>query len=118
MWKIEVTDDYNRRFKWFLKKRPRETRAVLDNLDTFFNTLITGAKPQQIKAGFIHPEPCGVLAFDQKGGGPNLAQTRLYVYPNSATEILYLITLGDKGSQHDDVQCCKAFVAELRKGRV
>ena len=99
-----------------MKKRPRETKAVHDNLDTFFNALIAGAKPQQIKAGFIHPEPCGVLAFDQKGGGPNLAQTRLYVYPNATTEILHLITLGDKNSQRDDIQNCKAFVAELRKG--
>jgi hypothetical protein len=115
MWKIEETDDYSKSLKWFVKKRPREARAVLDNLDTFFNALNAGARPQQIKAGFVHPEPCGVLAFDQKGGGPNLAQTRLYVYPNATTEILHLITLGDKSSQRDDIRRCSAFVAELRK---
>jgi hypothetical protein len=62
----------------------------------------------------MHHEPLGVVAIDQKGGGKSLAQTRLYVYPDTETETLYVITLGDKGSQKDDIATCRAFVNELR----
>lgn len=114
MWKIEITDDYKRSHKWFEKKRPRELKAVLDNLDTFHKALTDGLMPQQIKMGCIHPEPHGVLAIDQKGGGKSLSQTRLYIYPDIDTKILHIITLGDKGSQQKDIGLCNDFVARLR----
>jgi len=82
MWTLAKTDEYERRHKRFEKKRPRELAAVLDN-DTFFTALQGGAKPQQIRMGCIHAEPHGVLAIDQKGGGKNLAQTRLLHLPRS-----------------------------------
>jgi hypothetical protein len=50
----------------------------------------------------------------KRGGGPNLAQTRLYVYPDLATRELHLLTIGDKGTQKVDIQLCKSFVVELR----
>lgn len=117
MWKLEQTDEYVRRHKRYVKNHPRELQAVLDNLDTYFKSLKAGVKPLQIKHGFLHPEPLGVVAIDQKGGGKKLAQTRLYVYPDTDTETLYVITLGDKRSQQDDIRTCRAFVNELRKVR-
>src|ERR1700757_3414309 len=99
MWKLESADDYHRRHKRYEKNNPRELSAVLDNLDTYFKALEEGIKPLQIKHGFMHNEPLGVVAIDQKGGGKNLAQTRLYVYPDVETETLHVIILGDKGSQ-------------------
>jgi len=116
MWTIERSDDYERRHRWYEKKRPRELLAVLSNLDTYFETLAAGVKPLQIKAGFIHPEPLGVVAIDQKGGGRNLAETRLYVYADIDRQVLHVITLGDKNSQRDDLAACRRFVTNLRKG--
>jgi hypothetical protein len=58
-----------------------------------------------------------VVAIDQKGEGKNLAQTRLYVFPDLETETLYLITLGDKQSQKADIAACRTFVTGLREGR-
>jgi hypothetical protein len=98
-----------------VKDHPRELQAVLDNLDTYFKSLEAGVKPLQIKHGFMHSEPLGAVAIDQKGGGKSLAQTRLYVYPEPETETLHLITLGDKQSQKDDIATCRTFVTELRK---
>ena len=74
-----------------------------------------GAKVQQVKAGFLHPEPLGVIAIDQKGGGKALDETRLYVFPDEDEEVLHIITLGDKRSQADDIALCRQFVTELRK---
>jgi hypothetical protein len=117
MWKLEATAEYERRHKRYVKDHPRELQAVLDNLDTYFQSLQAGVKPLQIRHGFMHHEPLGVVALDQKGGGRNLAQTRLYVYPDPESETLHVITLGDKRSQPDDIATCRTFVSELRKAR-
>src|SRR5262245_11292227 len=103
MWTLLPSDDYNRRFKWYEKKRRRELQAILYNLDTFFKALAAGAKPQQVRAGFVHPEPHGVLAILEKGGGGNLRPTRLYVFPDEDEQVLHLLTIGDKQSQGADI---------------
>jgi hypothetical protein len=114
MWKMEPESDYKRALKRFVKKHKREIQAAHDNLDTFFEALLAGATPQQVKLGCIHPEPSGVLAFDQKGGGAGLKEIRLYTYPDESTETLYIITIGDKSTQKKDVQYCSERVADLR----
>ena len=113
MWEIKTTDEFERKKKHYEKKHPRELAAVQDNLDTYHKTLNGGVKPKQAIFGFIHAEPSDVVAIDQKGGGAKLAQTRLYAYPDVTRNTLYLITLGDKKSQRDDIKICKDFVARL-----
>ena len=78
-----------------------------------------GLKPLQVTTafGFVHPEPNGVVSIDQKRGGLNLAQTRLYAYPDER-KILYLITLGDKPSQAKDIKSCASFIKALRGGQI
>lgn len=115
MWELQATEEYGRRLKQFAKKHRRELAAALDNLDTYHRTLQAGVKPLQVKFGFMHPEPLGVVAVDQKGGGKGLRETRLYVYPDAETETLHLITLGDKGTQERDIALCREFVLGLRK---
>lgn len=115
-WTLEPTDPFSRNLKWYAKKRPRELQAVLDNLDTFHEALNAGALPQQVRVGFIHPEPQGILAVDQKGGGANLQQTRLYMFPWVPTKTIYLLALGDKRSQSDDIRLCRQTVDELLLG--
>jgi hypothetical protein len=116
MWTYEVTPDWGRRLKFYEKKRAKELVAALDNLDAFLRTLSGGVKPRQAKFGFIHPEPLGILAIDQKGGGAgNLAQMRLYVYPDEDHKVLHLLTIGDKNSQKKDIATCKCFVDQIRQ---
>ncbi len=114
MWVLETTDEFVRRHKRFEKDSPRELKAVLDNLDTYFQSLIAGAQPLARAFGFLHTEPHGVLAIDQKGGGKSLAQTRLYVYPDQKKKVLHVITLGSKRLQRADVQYCREFVNSMR----
>ena len=117
MWHLVTTDDFERCLKHYQKKRPRELKGCLNKLDTLLLSLNEGADPQRIPHGFIHPEPHGVLALDQRGGGANLSQMRLYVYLDKTAEKAYAITLGDKRSQSTDIQICNRFVAVLQKGR-
>lgn len=114
MWGIARSDEYLRRHKKFEKKHPKELEAVLRNFHTVFETLQAGAKPAQVRYGFIHTEPRGVLAVDQ-GGGVGLRQTRLYFYPNTKTNRLHLITIGDKNTQKDDIEYCKRYAIKLEQ---
>jgi hypothetical protein len=117
-WTLDAHDQYNTRRARYEKKHRREAEAVHANLGTYLTALGAGNHPMQIKYGFVHNEPLGVKALDQSGGhGRNLAETRLYVYPDVDEKVLHLITLGDKGSQGADVQYCREFVLALRKGK-
>lgn len=86
---------------------------MLANLATVHESLNRGAKVEHVRFGFIHAEPMGVWAIDQKGGGQGLKQCRLYVFPHQESLELVLITLGDKASQHDDIKFCKMLVTSL-----
>ncbi len=116
MWEVQPDDDYLKRVRKWPKKYQRELVAVLNNLDTFLGALNQGAKPDQARFGFLHAEPRGVLAIDQKGGGSSLKQTRLYIYPDTRTQLVHLITLGDKDSQKRDVAYASEFVDQLTQG--
>ncbi|MEW5895638.1 MAG: hypothetical protein AB1650_07790 [Candidatus Omnitrophota bacterium] len=114
-WLMEPTDTYVRAYKWHEKKKPSELIAVLDNLDRYFKIISHGTHPQFVVLGCIHDEGKGIRAIDQKGGGKGkLRQTRLYVYPDIDQKILYLITIGDKNSQKDDVKLSADFVISLK----
>ena len=114
-WHIEPTDAYERAHKHYEKKQPQELKAVLDKLDRFFKTVAHGVHPQFVTAGYIHNEGKGVKAIDQRGGVKgNLRQTRLYVYPDVDAKVLYLITIGDKSSQKNDIKLSADFVVQLK----
>jgi putative component of toxin-antitoxin plasmid stabilization module len=114
MWTLQPEAEYEKKVKAWPKKHHRELLAMYDNLDTLLTALNRGAKVGSFKFGFMHPEPRGVIAIDQKGGGPGLKETRLYTYPRSALQVLYLITVGDKSTQKADIQYASQFVDGLQ----
>jgi hypothetical protein len=114
MWQIKVSDEYERRLKRFSKIRPNEVTFTLVNLAFFESALNEGAAPQDIRVSFVHAEPGGVLAITERGAGKNATPLRLYVYPDDALRTLYLITLGDKKTQRDDIQFCKKSLEFIR----
>ena len=118
-WKIDYTDKFGRSLKRYQKKHPDELKAVLNNLDTYFKAIKFVEHPLQVKAGYIHNEPKGIIAIDQKGGGrkTKLKVTRLYVYPDAEKRILYVLAIGDKQSQARDIQNCKEKVEKLKRDK-
>lgn len=114
-WSIQKSKFFDSRFKRFQKKHSEEALAVLNNLDSYFKTLCDGVNPLNIKAGFIHHEPIGIKALDQKGGKGNLMQSRLYVYPDVSTQILHVISIGTKVDQRGDINECKTYIDPLKK---
>ncbi len=115
VWVLEESSFFASKFRRYQKKHPNETIAVMNNLDTYVRTIESGVKPALIQAGFIHKEPLGVIAIDQKGAQSSLRQTRLYIYTFEVRNTIFLITIGDKNSQKRDIEDCRNFVKSLRK---
>jgi hypothetical protein len=110
MWQVEATTQWQKDARHYEKKHPAELAAVMRNLKRYL-TLLNGApNAQAVQGGFLHSEGKGVVAVDQKGGGGNLQETRLYTYPEGAKKVLYLITVGNKNEQPDDIALSKNFV--------
>jgi len=116
MWTIETTAQWEKDQKWYDKKRPNELAAVLRNLKRYVTLLNCCKNSKCAEAGYLHKEPSDVVAIDQKGGGGNLEETRLYTYAVDRGHILYLITIGNKEYQHSDIEYCKQFVQALDTG--
>ena len=92
-----------RNFRWYTKKRPAELSAVLRNLERTMTLLANSPHPRTIQAGFLHPEPHGMVAIDQRGGGGCLQETRLYCYAHAGSRTVHLLGIGDKSSQSADL---------------
>ena len=118
-WNIIPTQNYGRDHREYEKKRPNELVAVINNLDTYVGTLNGGVHPLQIKDGFIHDEPEGIKALDQKGGGQKvkLEQTRLYIYPKVEACQLWLLAIGSKTNQKRDVRNCIDIVRVIKESK-
>ncbi len=111
-WQIEPTTQWNKDSKWYQKKRPHELAALLRNLARYHELLDSASNSRVVQAGFLHHEPSGVVALDQKGGGAHLQETRLYTYADENLRVLYLITIGNKNEQSSDIELSKKFVKE------
>jgi hypothetical protein len=114
MWQLEPTDGWERDQKYYSKKRPNELAAVMRNLQRYISLVKVSKNSKCVQAGYLHAEQAGVLAIDQKGGGGNLQETRLYTYADDDTKTIYLIAIGNKDSQSTDVEYCKEFVNAMR----
>ncbi|MBV8212254.1 MAG: hypothetical protein JOZ08_03405 [Verrucomicrobia bacterium] len=112
-WYEEPTDLYLRRKAEFQAKRPLQLAAVLRNLARYRRMLDEQPIARLVSAGFIHPEKRGVVALTQQGFKPQQPPTRLYLYPAQNSKTVYLITIGDKYTQREDIQDCYRFIETL-----
>ena len=112
-WVLRPHAGYERDQRWYAKKRPAEFAAVLRNLERTMTLLHHSPNSLSLQAGFIHPEPHGMLAIDQRGGGGNLQPTRLYCYAHEVTRVMHLLAIGDKDSQPADLARLRPLVRLL-----
>ena len=116
MYSLQPTDEYSKRLRKWPKKHRRELLAMLNNLDTVVKALNKGARRSSLQFGFLHNEPMSIKAVDQKGGGAGLRECRLYFLVEEERETVYLLTMGDKSTQQDDIDTCKELVGSLTHG--
>ena len=109
MWSLEPSTQWEKDAKWYEKKRPDELAAVNRNLGRYLALLNVSKNSKCVEAGYLHKEPGGIIAVDQKGISGNLQETRLYTFAVDAAKTVHLITIGNKESQHSDVEYAKIF---------
>lgn len=115
MWIYATSNDWERCLRWYGKKRPDELAAVLANLKRYETYLRASKNSKSVQAGFLHFEPMGCVAIDQKGvSKAKLQETRLYIFADDSTNTIHLITIGDKDAQQDDIQYCKEYIQVIR----
>jgi len=105
MWCLKPTDLFQRKLEQAKKKTPDELRAVSSNLKRYMDRLQHGDNPNSFIAAYVHSEPQGIKAITQQGKyGKDIKQFRLYLFPDTTSQTLHLLTLGDKRSQKDDIK--------------
>lgn len=111
---MQIAAEFERSKKHYDKKRPAELAAVLRNLARLLEQLNALPHCRAAQAGFLHHEPAGIWALDQKGPSrTKLQETRLYVFPVEDNQTLHIITVGNKNSQAADLRCALDFVRTL-----
>jgi len=113
LWQLEPLPEFSRTLKQVSKKNKTETTQLLENLNAIHEALNIGVKPGCLHGGHIHREPHGIIAVDQKGAKGSNRELRLYTYPCDKTSTLYMLKIGDKGSQKRDIKWCKEIVEKL-----
>ena len=102
-WVLLPHSAYLRDLRWYAKKRPVELSAALRNLERYMILLARSPSARSVQAGFLHPEPHGMVAVDQRGGAGRLQETRLYCYAHAGSRTVHLLGIGDKSSQPADL---------------
>ncbi len=97
------------RFKDFNKKHPREYVACFANLDHVVKLLNSSGGPGAFQVGFFRSEGEGIYRIGQTGV-KHAVETRLYVYVYTKGHTVYVLTIGDKTQQADDIRRCKERV--------
>jgi hypothetical protein len=94
----------------------------LNNLQTYLDLL---KKTENLQLAnqqpFVHTEADEMVALDQRGAtverkAGKLKATRLYVYAVVLNKTVYLLGIGDKDSQKQDIQTFHKKMKKIRKG--
>jgi len=101
-WQINTAHASPGRFKKFAGKHAREYASLFANLDKIMGLLAAGQKPGSFQVGFFRSEREGVYRIGQTGV-PSAKESRLYVYPDEQNRIMYVLNIGTKEGQAEDI---------------
>jgi hypothetical protein len=92
--------------------------AVVANLQRYIDRINAEENPSAFIAAYVHKEPNGIKSITQQGHSSkkNTKTFRLYIFPDTDTQTLHLLTLGDKPSQADDIKDSKKLLKSVQMG--
>ena len=79
--------------------------------------LDNGFKWLSFQFNYLRSEGGGVFRIGQTGV-PHAHETRLYIYVVEADKTIYLLNMGDKGSQQEDLKNAKELAERIERERV
>ena len=103
---------FQRRYKKFAKSKEQEVLNCFENLQRVLDGLNEGASLGELV--FLHKESQGLFACDQHGPGKVKKELRLYFYPDEDEERIYVLQIGDKSTQQEDIKVCRELIASIR----
>jgi len=114
MW--QQSSDYAEKgvIKRYVKKHPREAMSCFENLRDVVSALDAGGEPSRMPFGFYSSEGSEVYRIGQTGV-KHPCESRLYIYSCVINTTVYVLTMGDKTTQQDDINRAKAIVKEIKK---
>ncbi len=115
-WQIEDRYALLGKFSKFAKNHPDENASVFNNLHKILRLLDGGGKIGGFHVGFFRSEGEGVYRIGQTGVAGAL-ESRLYVYPDQESKLMYILTIGDKDSQPNDINDSHNIVREIKAAR-
>ena len=115
MWEISDALAETNRFKAFNKKHPRELAACFSNLGHIVELLNRHGNVGAFQVAFFRSEGENVFRIGQTGV-KHAVETRLYVYVFTVGHTVYVLTIGDKTQQADDIRRCKETVRKFERG--
>jgi hypothetical protein len=113
-WSLDLSLAEAGRFKDYQKRHEREHASCFVNLGTLLEMLDRYGSPKGFGLGFFRSEGRGVYRIGQTGV-KHAKETRLYVYPSDVLRLVYVLTIGTKESQKDDVARCWRAAEEIRR---
>jgi hypothetical protein len=115
-WLIENKYANAGKFERFAGNCPREYASLFTNLDRVVRHLNGGAKIGGFQIGFFRSEGGGVYRIGQSAVA-YAKESRLYVFPHQLSMTMYILTIGTKDRQADDIQEARTM-AERIKGEI
>ncbi len=116
MWTLNNDFAERGQFKRYAKRHGREFAACFANLDRLCAMLNGGGTLQQAETGlgFFSSEGGDIYRIGQTGV-PHAKETRLYVFALLIGGAIYILTIGGKDTQQDDLQRCREIVKRIRQ---
>lgn len=115
-WRIDVSYASRAKFKKFNRNHASEYGSCFANLHKVLSLLNSGHELEAIQFGFLRAEGEGVLRIGQTGVR-SAKESRLYVYFVRKDHTVYILGIGTKESQQDDISAAKKSVGRIRAAR-
>jgi hypothetical protein len=112
-WHIDTAHASQGKFKKFASKYRREFASLFANLDKILALLKAGQKLGSFQVGFFRSEGQGVYRIGQTGV-PSAKESRLYVFPHEESRTMYVLTIGTKEGQADDINEAHRIARSLK----
>ena len=97
----------------FAAAHEREYVSLFTNLDRIIRHLNGGAKIGSFQIGFFRSEGGGVWRIGQTAVA-HAKESRLYIFPDQETRTIYILTVGLKDRQTEDINSAKSITSIIK----
>ncbi len=114
-WQVDIAHASPGKFKKFAGKYHREYVSLFANLEKIMGLLRAGQKLGSFQVGFFRSEGQGVYRIGQTGV-PGAKESRLYVFPEEHGHVMYVLNIGTKEGQAEDINEAHRIARSLKTG--